>query len=378
MSESETPNSPTTARPGFVRLFLQAMGALFLLLIVFGLGVALAFEWWARHDGMDAGEEAVRFEVRRGDSLRTVARRLEEQRISSPEFLNIVLAVRHRLDRRIQPGVYSFAPGTAPLRVLREMAAGQEVPAISVTIPEGWTVEQIARRLETSGAIRSAETFLSLCGDSGTLAEILIPGEDAQGFLFPDTYRFLPETSEAEALQRLTRRFRQVLAEESILPGLNSPHARPLTCLEYVTLASIIEREARGPEEMPLISSVFHNRLKKGMRLDSCATVRYALGQWETPLLFADLEVDSPYNTYRIKGLPPGPICNPGRAALVAAFRPDESDFLYYVYGGEGRHVFSRTLREHEKNARAYHESWKFSAAAVPAGSPPSEAASEK
>jgi UPF0755 protein len=160
----------------------------------------------------------------------------------------------------------------------------------------------------------------------------------------------------------MTARFRKVIEELGLLPGVNSPYAVPLSCADSVVLASIIEREARDPAETALISSVYHNRLRQNMRLDSCATVRFALNQWSAPLTLDDLKIVSPYNTYLHKGLPPGPICNPGRGALEAAFRPAESDYLFYVYKGDGHHAFSRTLAEHEAATKQYKDSWGYSA----------------
>jgi len=210
-----------------------------------------------------------------------------------------------------------------------------------------------------------------------------IPAPQADGFLFPDTY-FLPpaddgrdssagEDASAQAphrspeeavIRQLAARFEEVIAALGLRPGLNSPHAYPLSCLESVILASIVEREAADPAEMPLIAAVYHNRLRRKMRLESCATVRYALDKWDAPLTREDLQVDSPFNTYLCAGLPPAPICNPGRAALEAAFRPASSDCLYYVYKGNGHHAFSTTLREHERLRAEYKDAWESSARA--------------
>ena len=198
--------------------------------------------------------------------------------------------------------------------------------------------------------------------DATFLKSVGIDADSAEGFLFPDTYRFEKPTAPADVVRRMVARFNEVIAGLGLKPGLNSPHSHGLMFRDFVTLASIVEREARDPEEMPAISAVFHNRLKRGMRLDSCATVRYALDQWNAPLRLSDLKTESPYNTYTHQGLPPGPICNPGRAALNAAFRPAKSGFLYYVYRGDGKHAFSKTLREHERLSRKYRDAWAFSA----------------
>lgn len=347
------------------------MGGLFLLILLAALGGWIAFEYWAQRDRRAPGGPPVSVVVEKGDSLRAIARKLERAGLAGPETFTVALAFRLGVARNLQPGTHHIQFGTPPVEILRALSRAPEIPTARLTFPEGWTNEQIAARLAARGAISDSERFLRLCSDPAFLKSAGVPFPSAssasstltiQGFLFPDTYEFTPPPNEAEAIRRMGSRFQSVIRELGLLPGMNSPHAFPLTYFETVTLASIIEREARDAAEMPLIASVYHNRLRANMRLDSCATVRYALGQWQAPLTLEDLKVESPYNTYLHKGLPPGPICNPGRAALEAAFRPAESDYLYYVYKGDGRHAFSCTLREHEQAVRKYKDAWKLPA----------------
>ncbi|MFP4381848.1 MAG: endolytic transglycosylase MltG [Candidatus Sumerlaeia bacterium] len=362
MSESENVSPPK--RRGILwrlfRLLIAAGGFLFLLMVLSVAGALVWFEWWAGQ-GRDGSPEMVEFEIERGDSFRRIARRLEQDGLVEPDWALVLLAYRLGVERQVQAGQYRFS-GESPREILQALVRGQKGPSKRLTFPEGWTVGQMAQRLQEAGVIGDGGRFLALCGDRAFLESIDIPADSAEGFLFPDTYEFALPTDEAEAIKRLALRLEAVIDSLDILPGINSPHAHPLNFYDSITLASIIEREARGPDEMRKIASVFHNRLKRGMRLDSCATVRYALNQWTAPLRLSDLDVESPYNTYRRKGLPPGPICNPGHAAIDAAFRPEDTDFLYYVYKGQGRHAFSKSLSEHNRLKRQYKNAWKFSA----------------
>jgi UPF0755 protein len=349
---------------GGVGCFLQVFGALFLLLILAALVLWIGFEWWARRDLRTGKVAPVRVVIQKGDSFRAITRKLKPALKSSPYTLVLLLALRTGTARRIQAGEYDFEPGTPPILVLRTLARGAEAKQARITLPEGWTSAQIADRLAERNVIQDKQKFLDLCGDVEFLRSLGLPAANAEGFLFPDTYEFASPTPEREVIRRMVTRFRKVNDELGLLPGTNSPHAVPMSCAEAVTLASIIEREAKEPDEMPLISSVYHNRLRRDMKLESCATIRFALNQWNAPLTLENLKTDSPYNTYHQKGLPPGPICNPGRHALDAAFRPAQSDYLFYVYRGDGRHAFSRTLAEHEAARKQYKDFWGNSARA--------------
>ena len=359
----QTPGCAKKPRRGF-GCFLQILGAIFLVLIVAALLLWGSFEWWARRDLRTGQAQPIHVVVQKGDSFRMIALRLDRAALVRPETLTVMLALRLGTARRLQPGEYDFQPGTPPIQVLRTLARGPDVLPLRLTFPEGWTAIQIAERLAAQKAIRDKQRFLDLCSNKDLLRAAGLPVNNAEGFLFPDTYEFLRPTAEEEVIRRMTARFRKVIDELGLLPGLNSPDAFPLSGSDSVILASIIEREARDPAEMPMISSVYHNRLRQNMRLESCATVRFALNQWSAPLTLDDLKTDSPYNTYLQKGLPPRPICNPGRSALDAAFRPAQSDYLFYVYRGNGRHAFSRTLAEHEAATKQYKDSWGYSARA--------------
>lgn len=367
MSDQSQAEPGEKRRPSgcFFRVVVLALLLGILCLLAVAIGV-YGFGLWAGLDTREPGAALQKITIEPGDSFDKVAQKLSRVGLARPAWAMKLLARRENATARLQPGAYVFPAGASPVSILQEIQKPRLAPNIEVTLPEGWTVEQMAERLEKAGVLMDADALVDLCYDPEYVAALGFPGSSLQGFLFPDTYAFDPQTPPRAVIERLTRRFRQVLVELNLWPGQNSEQAYSLLFAEYVTLASIIEREARDPAEMPRIASVFHNRLRKKMRLDSCATVRYAINQWDAPLKQSDLKTDSPYNTYQVQGLPPGPICNPGRAALLAAFLPEESDFLYYVYKGDGQHVFSRTLREHGENRRKYRDAWQFSARKPP------------
>ena len=222
-----------------------------------------------------------------------------------------------------------MSPSWSGLTIFRKIQRGP--PLMRVTFPEGWTARQMAALLESRGVTSAA----------GFLAEVRKgPWE---GFLFPDTYFLEQGLSPLQVISRLIRRFHEkapgdMIAQANILR---------VTYRQIVMMASLVEKEARAPQERAVIAGVFYNRLRKRWRLESCATVQYALGAWKPQLTYKDLEVESPYNTYRHYGLPPGPICNPGAAALEAAAHPAATDMMFFVSNGQGTHRFSRYYEEH-------------------------------
>ncbi|MFW5870031.1 MAG: endolytic transglycosylase MltG [Candidatus Sumerlaeota bacterium] len=342
--------------------FLQALGLFTLACIVVACLGAGWFWYWAHHDSNHAaGGQTVDLAVKKGDSLLRISQRLESAGLVDRPRLFVLLAILRGDEKDLQAGMFHIEPGSSPAVILDRLLLSGEAPSVVVTFPEGWTTEQMARRLQEAELIDSAETFLKATRDEELLKRLSLSADTVNGYLFPDTYYFSPEADPERVISRMVARFRDITGSGGLdLYEEKAPNG--LSFHERVILASIIERESRKPEEMPLIASVYHNRLRRNMRLDSCATVRYALDKWRAPLSRRDLEVESPWNTYRTRSLPPGPICNPGSVALEAAFRPAESDYLFYVYRGEGRHHFSRTLKEHEAAAKKYREFWSFSA----------------
>jgi UPF0755 protein len=360
---AETPASAGRAHRRPSRLVLYFL-VLSLVAVALAGGAWIVFQRWADLDSRKPGIADVRVEIGKGRSLRGIARQLEVDGLLDNEWLFVVLAHLAGREGKIQAGKYDIAPGTPPRELLAILSEGRVVPAAAVTLPEGWTTERMLERLVARGIISDPERFRALSRDAEFLRQLRVSAPSVEGWLFPDTYHFDTPTDEAEALKRMVGRFHQELKRLNIVPGATHPGAHPLDLAQTVVLASIIERETRLASEMPLVSSVFHNRLKAGMRLDSCATVRFATGNLIHALTREDLRVVSPYNTYIHKGLPPGPICNPGGVALKAAFQPESTDFLYYVFKGlgDGGHVFSRTLQEHNRARNQYKDNWQYAA----------------
>ncbi|MGC4045511.1 MAG: endolytic transglycosylase MltG [Armatimonas sp.] len=221
------------------------------------------------------------------------------------------------------------------------------LPGIKVTFPEGYTLEKMAARLIEKKVLPEETTFLKLATTQGKTFKASFPlPANLEGYLFPDTYNFPPKADEKKIIQMLLTTFDKKVASKITESG------KPLK--ETMIKASLIEREAEVEEDRAKIAGVIENRLKKGMRLQIDATVQYALPEHKSRLLFADLKFKSPYNTYLVKGLPPGPICNPGIPSVEAALQPEKSNYMFYVASKDGKkHLFASTFQEHQKNIKS-------------------------
>ncbi|MDW7758795.1 MAG: endolytic transglycosylase MltG, partial [Desulfuromonadales bacterium] len=249
---------------------------------------------------------------------------------------------------RVKAGEYRFAEAAAPGEVLKRLVAG-DVIQYRFTVPEGLTLAEIARKLAAEGR-GDGDSFLQLAQDADFIHSLGVEAKTLEGYLYPETYTLVATTEEKELLQAMVRQMKARLTEE-LLAGAR---ARGLSVHELLTLASIIQKEAGNEAEMPIIGGVFHNRLQRGMRLQSDPTVIYGVKDFDGNLTRRHLEEWTAYNTYRIAGLPPGPIASPGEPALRAAAFPAEVNYLYFVGKGDGTHVFSTTLREHNDAVRRY------------------------
>lgn len=286
--------------------------------------------------------------VHHGATFKGVAQHLQRQGIiRSWRFLEVV-SILGGTGRALKAGRYRIERGATALQVHRILVQGHQI-LVHVTIPEGWTLKRMARRLAAKKIV-SKRAFLAAAGSPKLLRRLGIPGKTAAGFLFPDTYEFPEHYPADKVVTTMAKNFFRQLA--AIYPGYRRLTAKQL--LSKVTLASIVEGEYRVPAEAPIIASVFYNRLKAGMRLQSCATVSYVLTAikgmpHQTRLYDYELKVKSPYNTYIHWGLPPGPINSPGRVALHAVFYPAKTDYLYFVLENPrtGRTFFSRTFKSH-------------------------------
>ncbi len=251
------------------------------------------------------------------------------------------------LGRQLKAGTYKI-DGIGTTAAIVQSLLKAPIQIQPATIPEGLNRHQIAGQLQAAGVADSAR-FIAVTEDPHLIRQLGVAAATLEGYLFPETYFFDLNADERAIASRMVDQFHRVFAD--------SLHQRRLKELglslhQAVTLASIVEREAVAVEEQPIISGVFQRRLQLKRRLESCATVNYALGVNKQRLTYADLEVDSPFNTYRHHGLPPGPISNPGRTALLAVLYPAETQYLYFVSRGDGTHIFSRTNREHERAKR--------------------------
>jgi UPF0755 protein len=254
------------------------------------------------------------------------------------------LAVRLQgLEHQLRAGTYRLDGTRSTVAIVHQLVEAQVIIE-RITIPEGLTRQQVAGLLSRRGLADSTR-FLALTEDPVLLDRLGVDAPTLEGYLFPETYFFDAGTPETAVIERMVDEFHAVFAD-----SLRDRLAEiGFSLHEAVTLASIVEGEAMLEEERPIISGVFLRRLQLNRRLESCATVEYALGFHKKRLTSEDLLVDSPYNTYQHQGLPPGPIGNPGRAAILATLYPADTDYLYFVARGDGTHIFSRTNQEHAK-----------------------------
>ena len=303
--------------------------------------------YWSYIEKPSIGQGEVVVNIPKGIGVRGIGTILAEKGLlaNDPRFLAMVQL--SGLKSGLQAGEYSIPLGLTPPEVIRLLAKGT-TRRHHVTIPEGLTLEQVTALLERGGWVRR-DRFLNLARDRAFISDLGIDADTLEGYLFPETYILLRhETDEANILRRMTRQFLQVW--NRIKPADNDGLNRH----QVVTLASIVEKETAAPAERALIARVFLNRLTLGMRLQSDPTVGYGVEGFDGTITKTDLNRPTPFNTYVIPGLPPGPICNPGQAALEAVLYPESSNALYFVSKNDGTHVFSSNLGDHNRAVRTY------------------------
>jgi UPF0755 protein len=286
--------------------------------------------------------------VEPGDSLAAVARKLRTQKLIANERLFLFWARLKGVETRIHLGLYRFERPVPAWEILDRLATGKGI-FHKITIPEGLTVKEIAELLAKMQIVE-VEKFLAEASAPGLLAFLDLPSHGIEGYLFPSTYYFTPSTPEKDIILAMAEQFRKVSAP--VLQRTNGSHG--LTPHELITLASIIEKETGLEAERALISAVFHNRLKLNMPLQSDPTVIYGLKNFQGNLTRKHLQNPSPYNTYRVSGLPPGPICNPGLSSIKAALEPADVPYLYFVSRNDGSHQFSESLQAHNQAVKAF------------------------
>lgn len=288
------------------------------------------------------------FDTAGATTLSQIARRLEQERYIRSARAFQILARYQKKDTAIKAGEYELSPSMTPQEILDKMVRGEMVHR-KTTITEGMTLKDIAQAFEASGVV--SKTHLeSAMENKALLEECGIKVDSFEGYLFPETYHF-PRNTEAHVVIKAMVRELQKKWDPEWNERLES---LAMTRHEVLTLASIIEKESGNFDEQPIISSVFHNRLRLRMRLQADPTVIYGIPDFNGNITKLDLKTYSPYNTYVIDGLPPGPIANPGITAIKAALYPAETSFLYFVGSGDGRHVFSSELKQHNNAVNTY------------------------
>jgi UPF0755 protein len=325
------------------------MKRLLVLLLLAGV-VAAGAAWWVLtrietpYRGF-TGEE-VFVDLPAGTSVSAMADRLAQAGVV-PDALTFRLAARlSGQERRLQAGEYRFTDAATPGEVVDRLARG-DVFVMPITFREGLTIREMADVFEKSG-LGTAEAFRAAAARSELIRDLDPRADDLEGYLFPSTYTLSRRTTADQMVETMVAEFSRAFDADLRAEA----ESRGMSVREIVTLASVVERETAVPEERPMVASVFLNRLRIGMPLQTDPTVIYAMmrtGRWNGNITRNDLQMDHPYNTYRNRGLPPGPIAAPGRASLEAVLRPADVPYLYFVSRNDGTHVFSATLAEHNR-----------------------------
>ena len=331
----------------------RILGRVLILLVVLGVGAAGAAAYvlcTRMHQPFQAfqGEQFV--EIPAGAGSRAIARRLVDAGVV-PDPWTFRAAVRWSgRGQALQAGEYRFEGAASPLDVVERLARG-DVYTVAITFPEGLTIDEMAD-VFAARELGTAQSFRDAARDVSAIAALDPAARDLEGYLFPETYPVSRKVDAAALVSAMVERFKTVYAELS-----KDREPGTLSTRQLVTLASLVEKETARAEERPVVAAVYRNRLAIGMGMQADPTVIYALrkrGKYDGNIRRADLAIDSPYNTYRYRGLPPGPIAAPGRAAIEAALAPADAKFLYFVSKNDGSHVFAETLREHNANVQRF------------------------
>lgn len=289
------------------------------------------------------------FEVQPGMTLKQVAVALSRQGLIRSASAFQAIAYIQSKQKQVMVGEFSLSPSMLPAEIMLRITSGKTV-LYPVTIPEGYRITEVAALLHSQG-LADPEIFIRETRDENLIRSLGIPTDNLEGYLFPETYHFSKSTPETKIVKKMVDTFKEQISKSQLLKRAKES---PLSWHEIITLASLIEKETGLDSERKIISSVFHNRLRKNMRLQTDPTVIYAIEKFDGNIRKRDLKIDSPYNTYRYKGLPPGPIANPGIKSIVAAISPVQSDHLYFVSRKDGSHHFSSTLIEHNRAVQKY------------------------
>ncbi|NLP29677.1 MAG: endolytic transglycosylase MltG [Clostridiales bacterium] len=333
------------------RLIFKILVAFIIVIIVGSIGFMSYMEKGSKP--FDPNDETIiAITIPSGTSTQRIGDILESHGVIANSRFFKLKAKLDKLDGRFKAGDYYLSPSMDMDEIMQIIQTGTE-NTLRFTIPEGYDIKRTADVLQSNGLINTEE-FLKVVKDGDFdywfLTDTPKGPNRLEGYLYPETYEVFATATERDIIDKMLSQFNKLFTEDHY----ERANELGMSINEVITLASIIEREAVVPEDRPIISGVFHNRLKIGMKLQSCATVQYILGEQKTILTTEDTQIDSPYNTYIIEGLPPHPICSPRIESINAALWPTETDYLYFLAKGDGSHVFSKTYEEHLRNKAKY------------------------
>ena len=319
--------------------------SIFIILLVINLAVFVVKYNSIKRSPLQSNKADIIFKVKEGESLNGLFERLNNENVLRSSFFSKIYIKFNNVEESIKPGTYTVNSDISFNDFLSVLTDGK-VSDYKVTFPEGYTVEDIAKKLEES-KVCTKDEFLKVVKEYPLPSYIKPNNErkyELEGFLFPDTYAIPKGTTPKQIIEMMLNRFEGVISEIQSELGITIPKEE---YEKYVIVASMVEKEARDDSERAEIASVIYNRLQKGMPLQIDATVLYALGEHKDTVLYKDLKVDSPYNTYKIKGLPVGPICNPGKPSLLAAIKPAKTDYIYYLLNPlNNKHYFTNNYED--------------------------------
>jgi UPF0755 protein len=334
--------------PSVLKKALLLIGVSFLIVVGIVTGLYIELKTFAATPANQSNSASVIITVHPGQTLNSTADMLYREKIIKNSLKFVLIARLKGYDKRLKAGEYLLSATMTPLELLDIMVRGA-VKLYKLTIPEGYNIYQIAELVDTAKLGAKAD-FIQAATDSGKVRSLGLAGETFEGYLFPDTYFFSKDVSTESIIETMVKRFWSVFVQQ----WRTRAQEVGMTVHQIVTLASIIEKETGAAFERPIISSVFHNRLKKKMRLESDPTVIYGIKNFDGNLTKKHLTTPTPYNTYKIRGLPVGPIANPGRASLEAALYPEDTKYIYFVSRKDSTHQFSTTLKQHNLAVRKY------------------------
>ncbi len=348
MNFSEVPEVKENKLLTKKRILLFLLG-LFVILVLLAGVLAAQYIHSALYEPVSSSNETVKFTITKGEGTRNIAEELEKQHLikSSLVFIGYLKYSNRKIS--VQVGDYAIHRNSTMIQIIDKFAKG-DVITTKITIPEGWTDQQIEDYLVKKGITTQADFKSALKKDYGFDFLKKSPDGSLQGFLYPDTYILSSKPTAEEAIFKMLAEF-QKKADPEIRAKMG---AEQLSYYQVLTLSSIVEREVQTKADKKAVAGIFLNRLSIDMNLDSCATVQYVLGTNKKILSDQDIAVDSPYNTYLNKGLPPGPIANPGMDSIEAVLNPAKTDYFYFFTGKDGKTYFSKTAEEHEAKKAKY------------------------